>query len=247
MRHVLYLLGVVLFITGSSSAQTNSTNPLLLAAPFSMAASGAVSAASTPSSSFSTADSLSPAPVSTSSATLAPNPFSTATMATPNPTPDPQYVQGVFTNYSWQAYFGYAFFHFSGPHGISRNMNGFNYGIVYYFNNWFGIEGEMMANHDSPNGQSSWFLFGGGGPRFRWLAPKGIEVFAHAVVGYSHLTPQTPYGKQQAFAYVLGGGADFNTPFRRLALRVGADMVGTRYFNDNQFNPRAYGGIVFKF
>ncbi|MGH9746768.1 MAG: hypothetical protein ACRD59_11740 [Candidatus Acidiferrales bacterium] len=161
--------------------------------------------------------------------------------------PDPQYVQGVFVNYNWQVYLGYTFDHFSGPQGISRNQNGFNYSLVYYFNSWFGLDGEMMATHDSPNGQSSWFLFGAGGPRFRWAAPKGIEVWAHALVGYSHLTPQTAFGNQGSFGYEVGGGADFPTPWRRLALRAGADMVGTTYFNDNQFTPKAFGGVVFKF
>jgi hypothetical protein len=156
-------------------------------------------------------------------------------------------VQGVFVNYNWQAYVGYTYTHFSAKGGISRNQNGFNLSIVRYFNSWFGIEGEMFATHDSPNNQSSWFLFGGGGPRFRWQARRGIEVFAHGLVGYSHLTPQTAFGKQEAFGYELGGGADFPTPWRRVGLRAGADMIGTRYFGDNQFNPKVYGGVFFKF
>ena len=161
------------------------------------------------------ASSLSPAAnASGSGESFAPNPFSSS--PAPAPVPDPQYVQGVFVNYNWQAYIGYTFTHFSAQGGISRNQNGFNWGIVRYFNSWFGIEGEMFAMHDSPNNQSSWFLFGGGGPRFRWEARRGIEVFAHALVGYSHLTPETAFGTQEAFGYELGGGADFPTPWRRV-------------------------------
>lgn len=245
MRQLLFGLGVVFFVTGSLNAQTSPANPLLLAAPFSMSSTGTVAATST-SSPSSTAYSLLPA-FATSAALAAPatSPFTSAPAA--NLSADPQYVQGVFVNYNWQAYLGYTFFHFSGPHGISRNMNGFNYSIVYYFNSWFGLDGEMMATHDSPNGQSSWFLLGGGGPRVRWQAPKGIEVWAHAIIAFSHLTPQTAFGKQEALAYEVGGGADFNTPFRRIALRVGADMVGSQYYHDNQFNPKAFAGVVFKF
>jgi hypothetical protein len=245
MRQAFSLLGLVLFLTGTAKAQISSTNPLLAAVPYSMSSSGAVTTAPTPGSSVLASTPL----VSTTltSTPLAPA-ATTANSSTSEATPaDPQYVQGVFVNYKWQAYVGYTYFHFDATHGISRSQNGVNFSIAYFFNNWFGVEGEMMATHDSPNNQSSWFVFGGGGPRFRWLAPKGIEVFAHGLVGYSHLTPQTPFGKQEAFAYELGGGADFPTPFRRLALRVGADMVGSRYYNGNQFNPRAYGGIVFKF
>ena len=243
MRHVLIVLGVVLFVTGSSSAQSNPSNPLLLAAPFSMNPTGSGYLSST-SLSPSTGDSPSATTVAPAAA-LVTNPFSS--VPAPNLSPDPQYVQGVFVNYNWQVYVGYTFDHFDGPHGISRNQNGFNYSLVYYFNSWFGLDGEMMATHDSPNNQSSWFLFGGGGPRFRWEARKGIELWAHALVGYSHLTPQTAFGSQGAFGYEVGGGADFPTPFRRLALRAGIDMVGTRYFNDNQYNPKVFGGVVFKF
>jgi hypothetical protein len=244
MRHVLFLSGLVLFVTGASKAQGSATNPLLLAAPFAISSTGDVAAAST--STSSAALSLSPVSIGPSSGdSVAANPFASA--PTPTAAPDPQYVQGVFVNYDWRAYLGYTYTHFSAQGGISRNQNGFNWGIVRYFNSWFGIEGEMFATHDSPNNQSSWFLFGGGGPRFRWQARKGIEVFAHALVGYSHLTPQTAFGTQEAFGYELGGGAEFPTPWRRIGLRAGADMIGTRYFGNNQFNPKIYGGVVFKF
>jgi len=235
MRHVLVLFGLVFCLTCIASAQTVQANPLLLAAPFTLSPSGVVSASSMSSVSGDSLNSASP-PGGTLSSTPA-----------LNSSPEPQYVQGVFVTYSWQAYLGYDFFHFSAKHGISRNMNGFNWSISYFFKDWFGIEGEMIATHDNPNNQSSWFTFGGGGPRFRWQGPRGIEVFAHGLVGYSHLTPQTPFGRQEAFAYVVGGGVDFPTPFRRLSLRAGADMLGSRYYHDNQFNPNAYGGIVFKF
>jgi hypothetical protein len=254
MRHVLFLLGLVFIVTGASYAQSSAANPLLLAAPFTISSAGDVSAVPTLPSA--TALSLSPASVASSPGdsfaanSFAANPFSNGPISSaPAPTaePDPQYVQGVFVNYNWQAYLGYTYTHFSAQGGISRNQNGFNWGIVRYFNSWFGVEGEMFATHDSPNNESSWFLFGGGGPRFRWEARRGIEVFAHALVGYSHLTPQTAFGNQEAFGYELGGGADFPTPWRRIDLRAGADMIGTRYFSNNQFNPKVYGGVVFKF
>jgi len=249
MRHVLFLFGLVLFVTGASYAQSSTANPLLLAVPFTISSTG--DGAAVPVSPSSIAISPSLVPVATSSGdSVAADPFSNVSLShAPSSAaePDPQYVQGVFVNYYWQAYFGYTYTHFSAKGGISRNQNGFNLSIVRYFNTWIGIEGEMFATHDSPNNLGSWFLFGGGGPRFRWQARRGIELFAHGLVGYSHLTPQTAFGKQEAFGYELGGGADFPTPWRRLGLRAGADMIGTRYFGDNQFNPKVYGGIFFKF
>ena len=247
MRHVLFLLGLVFLVTCASYAQSSAVNPLLLAAPFTISSTGVVSASPTPASS--TALSPSPASVALSPGdSLAANPFSSAPASgAPNAAPDPQYVQGVFVNYDWEAYLGYTFTHFSAQGGISRNQNGFDWGIVRYFNSWFGVEGQMFATHDSPNNESSWFLFGGAGPRFRWQARRGIEVYAHALIGYSHLTPQTAFGDQEAFGYELGAGADFPTPWRRIVFRAGADMIGTRYFSNNQFNPKVYGGIAFKF
>src|SRR5271165_5476715 len=105
MRHILFLLGVVFLALGSLNAQSSPTNPLLLAAPFSMSSTGAVSAdsaAAVPSSS--TSFSGSTAANSSEPVALTANPFSTATAATP--TADPQHVQGVFTNYNWQGYLG---------------------------------------------------------------------------------------------------------------------------------------------
>src|SRR4029077_14629249 len=135
MRHVLCLLGLVLFVTGASSAQSSSTNPLLLAAPFSLSSSGAVSAAFT--SPSSTPYSLSSTAFATSPGEPVANPFSSVPAT--NASPDPQYVQGVFVNYNWQAYLGYTYTHFGAQHGISRNLNGFNLGIAYYFRTWFGV------------------------------------------------------------------------------------------------------------
>ena len=125
--------------------------------------------------------------------------------------------------------------------GITPNMNGFNYSVVYYWKDWFGVDGEFAATHATQDNVSSWFLFGGGGPRFRWSAKKGVELWAHALVGYSHFTPQTPAGNQHAFAYELGGGVDL--PFKpRWALRLGADAMCTAYFSTLPIQPHSPRG-----
>ena len=158
----------------------------------------------------------------------------------------PQDVTSVFESYAWQLYGGYTFQRFYELPGITPNMNGFNLSVVYYWKDWFGIDGEFAGTHATQDNVSSWFLFGGGGPRFRWSARKGIEVWAHALVGYSHFTPQTPAGSQQAFAYELGGGVDL--PFKpRWAIRLGGDAMATTYFNTHQFSPVAHAGLVFRF
>ena len=89
------------------------------------------------------------------------------------------------------------------------------------FNNWFGVEGEFDATHGNQSGFSSWFVAGYGGRASSLVRAAGIELWAHALIGYSHFTPQTARGPQHALAYEFGGGADL--PFHpRWAIRVSA-------------------------
>jgi hypothetical protein len=176
--------------------------------------------------------------------------LTSATPATPAlslvPAPPPQDVTSVFETYSWQIYAGYTFFRFYELPHITENMNGFDINMVYYFKDWIGVEGDLSGTHATQNDISSWFAFGGGGPRFRWSARRGLEVWAHALVGISHFTPQTPFGDKHALAYTLGGGVDL--PFKpRWSFRVGADAVGSQYFSTHQFSPKVSLGVVFKF
>ena len=188
------------------------------------------------------------APSSSTPARPAPGPFAFAANAPSAAAPaDPQYVQGVHVIYNWQAYFGYTFFRFYEVPGTQQDTNGFNYSMVYYWKDWLGADGEFAATHDSFNAFDGWFLFGGGGPRFRWAGPRGLELWGHVLFGYAHLTPQTSFGKQGAFAYEAGGGADITILRSRWALRLGADMVGSHFFNTYQYSPKVFAGIVFKF
>jgi hypothetical protein len=170
------------------------------------------------------------------------------TAASLDPDP-PQQVQGVFKKYAWQAYAGYTFFRFyETSHPTNREtQNGGNWSIVYYWKDWFGIDGEMSATYGHQSNHDSWFLFGGGGPRFRWSGPRGAELWGHALFGRSHFTPQTAFGPQEAFAYELGGGVDIGGHYKRWAIRVSGDVIGSHYFSTYQFSPKISTGFVFKF
>lgn len=159
-------------------------------------------------------------------------------------------VYGVFKVYNWQLYGGYSFFRFyiTSKPSITENMNGIDFGIVYFpGGNWLGVEGQFVGEFGSLYGESSEFAAGLGGPRFRWSAPRGVELWGHVMVGGTKFIPQTPYGGQTAFAYEAGGGVDVGAHRRRIAYRLEADMVGTRYFSTYQFSPRFSVGIVFKY
>jgi hypothetical protein len=236
MRHVVFILGMMLFWASAAITQENQgkenilqeypaqENPAyarLLATPYFTLAP--------------LADATAPA-----------MPLATATPASPAAKP-PQGVYRVREIYRWQAYFGYTFFRFYEVPGRQLDTNGFNLSMQYYFFNWFGLDGEFAATDTRQSHTNGWFLFGGGGPRFRWSGPRGLELWGHVLVGYSNFTPQTPFGGQQAFAYTAGGGGDINILQSRWALRLGADMVASRYFGTYQYSPKAFAGIVYKF
>jgi len=169
--------------------------------------------------------------------------------APPDP---PQGVYGVRPVYPFQGYFGYTFLRFYEVPGTTVNTNGFNYSIVYFpaqLHNWIGADGEFVLGLGDQYPYQARFLLGLGGARFRWapFTRSNIEIWAHGLAGATHFTPQTPYGKQGAFAYEVGGGVDFNLHRWRYAFRVGADMVGTHYFGTNQFSPKISTGFVYKF
>jgi hypothetical protein len=165
------------------------------------------------------------------------------------PAADPaQVVIGIRETYPFQLYLGYTFIRFYEVPGTAVNTNGFNYSIVFYPKDWIGADGEFVLTLGDQYPYQARFLLGMGGARVRWRPfQKNIELWAHGLVGATHFTPQTAYGKQGAFAYEVGGGADINTANGRYAIRAGADMVGTRYFNTNQFSPKISIGFVYKF
>jgi hypothetical protein len=259
MRHLVFILGMILIWASAAFAQDAlaqdnivqenlaQENPVQANPPQENPAYARLLA--TPYFSLAPLAGANATPLALAAATSPPAPFTPAANASPaSPAADPpQGVQGVFVNYNWQAYFGYTFFRFYEVPGRQLDTNGFNFSMQYYFTNWFGLDGEFAATETTQSHTNGWFLFGGGGPRFRWSGPRGLELWGHVLVGYSNFTPQTPFGGQTAFAYTAGGGGDINILRSRWALRLGADMVATRYFSTYQYSPKAFAGIVFKF
>ena len=224
MRYIAFLFGIILVVASGAGAQVNFSSYSLASSPL----NGTIAA---------------PAPI-------AQNVFMPAIFADPAlmlPAPEPQGIQGVFENYSWQGYVGYTFLRAYVVPGTAVNQNGVNASVVWFYRDWIGFDGELMGAYGTLSGDSSWTFFGGAGPRLRWVGPRNLQVFAHGLVGYAHLTPQTPFGGENAFAYELGGGVDLMPPHHRFGYRLEADMLGTRYFSVYQYSPKVSAGIVFKF
>jgi hypothetical protein len=184
MRHAAVPFILVFFAALNAGAQSSVSTSLPLEPSFSVDPAPAVSTGIrlTPFAPLPDAPVVSASPLASAAASSTPLSLSLA------PAAAPQDVTSVFQTYAWQAYVGYTFFRFYELPGLTENMNGFDINMVYYFKNWVGAEGDFSATHATQNDISSWFAFGGGGPRFRWSARRGLEVWAHALVGYRQST-----------------------------------------------------------
>lgn len=240
MKYLAVVLGIGLF-AATVTAQSNLTDPRLPAAP------AAATATSFP---YETAPALKLwAGASANHANTA-APLAIAASADPN---DPAAAQvapvyGVNIPYSWQLYGGYTFFHFYEVPSLKNLENGFDIAVTYFPNaGWIGGEGDLMATFGSQSVYTSKFALASGGARARWSGPSNTQFWLHGLVGGAHFVPQTIYGGQNAFGYILGGGVDVTRNRRRIAYRLEVDAVGTRFFNSYQFSPKISVGIVFKF
>ncbi len=240
MKQAAFLLGAILVYVATGFAQDNSANALFSPSP----APEMALAGSSPT--------LTEPPIPASPATPANTDVSASPALgsnSPSEPPAPKSnVYRVFQTYNLQLYAGYAFFRFYALPNRKENMNGIDLGVAYYPKApWIGADGDILVQFGGFLNQSSRFIDYMGGPRFRWLGPRNLELWAHGLVGYAKFVPQTALGSQNAFSYEAGGGVDLGIPRRRLAYRVQADMVGTKFFHSYQLSPKISFGIVFKF
>ena len=125
----------------------------------------------------------------------------------------------------------------------------FDIGLAYYLHSGhLGVDvGALTTTFGSIMSERSDFVFAGGGPRFRWAIPRGVEIWGHGLAGGANFGPTIAGFKQSTVAYEVGGGVDINAHRQRLAYRFEADMVGTRLYDVTQYSPKFTAGIVFKF
>jgi hypothetical protein len=239
MKYATLLLGAVFLFAMSSLAQENSPNSLFVA-PSDSGMAGDVSSF-VPSKPLLLASAAAPP--------AAELPASPALLSDSSSEPAQRSgVYRVFETYDWEFYVGYAFFRFHALPNNTESMNGIDLGIAYFpTSSWFGVDGDIFGEFGSFLNHSSRFSDYLGGARVRRVGPRGLNLWAHGLVGYSKFLPQTPFGGQTAFSYEAGGGVDLAVPHRRLAYRIEADMVGTKFFHSNQLSPKISFGVVFKF
>ena len=158
----------------------------------------------------------------------------------------PKYIFGDRDDYRWQLGVGVEFFRFR-SNIIDASLVGLNTTVTYFTNSWFAVEGNLITGfapeiYDREHVK----LFGGaggfriGGRRQRW------EPWAHALVGGSHLQPQTAGFSKNALMAQAGIGVDYRV-HARLSFRAEGDWVYTTYFNQTQNNFQGVAGAVLHF
>ena len=169
-----------------------------------------------------------------------------AASAAPAGAAKPRYIFGERDDYRWQLGVGVEFFRFR-SNVFDASLVGLNTTLTYYTNSWFAVEGNIVTGfapeiYDREHVK----VFGGagglriGGRRARW------EPWGHALVGGSHLQPQSAGSSRNSLLVQAGGGVDLRMN-SRLSLRVEGDWVYTEYFHDTQHNFQGVAGVVFHF
>jgi hypothetical protein len=152
-----------------------------------------------------------------------------------------QEVQGVHPDSTpLQVGVGVTFLNFHEVPGSTVNSAGFTGSAVYRHDDWLGAEGELTDTH----GTNSQFLFVGGGVRVYLPTTSDLKPWAHAELGYGHVSPLGSIGRNTSAAYKLGGGFDYNPRHSRIGYRVSANITGSNFFGTYQISPEASVGFV---
>lgn len=145
---------------------------------------------------------------------------------------------------------GYSFFHLgSGVSGVSgSNQNGVSGSAAYNLNNWFGAVADFGGYHSSPFnvGLTTFtYMFG---PRVTYRTDGKVSPFGQFLLGGGHMSASAygTSGAVNAFAYSLGGGADFKVS-DNASFRPQVDYVGLRTSGSTLNCVRISAAIVFHF
>jgi Outer membrane protein beta-barrel domain len=160
----------------------------------------------------------------------------------------PQYGGGGDLGYRWHLATGYEYVHFEST-AFSANLSGIHTALAYSVNDWFQLEGSIVAAFGGEifGGEMTKFAMFTGGGRIQWdRSPRRWSPWAHVLVGGVHVNPQLARASKNGFALQAGGGVDWNLN-PRLSFRGEADYVRTQLYSESQNNYQAGVGVVLHF
>jgi len=163
-----------------------------------------------------------------------------------SPSPRPRFLYGGRGDYRWELGLGLTVLRFRSS-VFNATCVGVNTSVVYFTNEWFGIEGNVSAVY-APTvyvNEHVKIATYGGGPKITWRQ-KQWEPWLHGIFGGAHEQPQASGSSRNSYVIKVGGGADYRwNP--RISFRLGGDYVRTGFFNRSQNNFQLAGGFVFHF
>jgi hypothetical protein len=163
-----------------------------------------------------------------------------------SPSPQPKFLYGGRGDYRWELGLGASLLRFQSS-VFNASAVGINTSVVYFTNEWFGIEGNVSAVY-APTifvNEHVKIATYGAGPKITWRQ-KQWEPWLHGIFGGAHEQPQTAGSSRNSYVIKVGGGADYRwNP--RISFRLEGDYVRTGFFNQSQNNFQLAGGFVFHF
>jgi opacity protein-like surface antigen len=163
-----------------------------------------------------------------------------------SPSPRPKFVYGSRDDYRWELGLGVAWLRFRSS-VFDASAVGVNSSLVYYTNEWFGVEGNFIAVFAPTIFQNEHVKIAtyGAGPKVAWRR-KQWEPWLHGIFGGAHEQPQVVGQSRNSYVIKAGGGADYRwNP--RISFRLEGDYVRTGFFKQSQNDFQLSGGIVFHF
>jgi hypothetical protein len=171
-------------------------------------------------------------------------PFESAEPASPSP--QPKFLYGGRDDYRWELGLAVSWLRFRSS-VFNASAVGISTSVVYYTNEWFGVEGNITAVF-APTilvNEHVKIATYGAGPKIAWRQ-KQWEPWLHGIFGGAHEQPQIAGQSRNSYEIKAGGGADYRwNP--RLSFRLEADYVRTGFFHSSQNNFQLAGGVVFHF
>ena len=163
-----------------------------------------------------------------------------------SPSPQPKFLYGGRNDYRWELGLGVTWVRFRSS-VFNASAVGVNTSVVYFTNDWFGIEGNITAAFAPTIFQNEHVKIAtyGAGPKIAWRQ-KQWEPWLHGIFGGAHEQPQIAGQSRNSYVIKVGGGADYRwNP--RISFRLEGDYVRTGFFTQSQNNFQLSGGIVFHF
>jgi opacity protein-like surface antigen len=183
------------------------------------------------------------APIVATALTL---PLDNANAEPASPSPQPKFLYGGRDDYRWELGLAASWLRFQSS-VYNASAVGINTSVVYFTNDWFGIEGSISAVFAPTIFANEHVKIAtyGAGPKIAWRQKKW-EPWLHGIFGGAHEQPQIAGQSRNTYAIKAGGGADYRwNP--RVSFRLEGDYVRTGFFNQSQNNFQLAGGIVFHF